>query len=471
MQGAWKVGLLVVVFVGLVLGGYAFLGSSVFKPKAQVYFAELSDAGGVAPGTRLLMAGVQVGTISKVELKDVKTARLTLEIERGVRVPRGTSLVIPASLLSLGESPMTLAPGPGPDDLPPGSTMSGKKPSMLESSLPEVNKTLDGLNATMMDLRKVMASVNSVISDDQRLAKVDHLLTTIDGTVSKFGQVAGRIDGLLSNNQNKLASALGSFQHAMKDVQQTTSMVASMVKDGQYQDKVNAILVNLDKTTEKASGLVDELKAFVTDPNLRDPLDKTVKNVATLSDSGTRIAANAEKIADNGVKISEKVSTFADKANELADSAKDALEQLKKMLGRTPSTNRLNLTTNLDLLRESRPTHYRTDLEVGFTIGQNRVHAGLFDAFESNKITLQVGQGFAGSKGEIRYGIYASKPGLGVEYEIARGMSIRGDLFDINTPRLDLRARINLGGGFYGWLGGQQLFKRNALTVGVGFRK
>jgi hypothetical protein len=48
---------------------------------------------------------------------------------------------------------------------------------------------------------------------------------------------------------------------------------------------------------------------------------------------------------------------------------------------------------------------------------------------------------------------------------------LRGDLFDINNPRADLRARFDLGGGFYGWLGASQVFKRNAVTVGVGFRK
>lgn len=471
MQGAWKVGLLVVVFAGLLVSLLAFLGASFGKKEVQVFQAKMPDAGGILPGSKLLMAGVQIGIVRSVSLESPSVARLTLDIQKGVRIPRGSVVRIPSALISLGENSVTVVPGPGPDLMDPATdVLIGRKETMLESSLPEVNDTLVGLQATMKEVQALMGNVSKVLTDESRLAKVDQLLTTIDGTVAKFGNVAGRLDGLMAQNQSKLVGALDSFKTAMKDVQGTTSLVAEMIREGKFDEKVNSILVNLDKTTGKASSLVDEMKELVTDPKLRDPLAKSVQDMATITESGTRMAADAEKMAQNGVKITEKVDKFADKANELADNAKDIFEQIKKIIGRSPSTDRLNLTANLDLVRESKPGHTRTDIEAAFNIGQNRLHAGIYDAFEKNKITLQVGRPFWGGKGEIRYGVYASKPGIGVEYEIARGLSLRGDLFDMNNPRADLRARFDLGGGFYGWLGAQQLFKRNTLLVGVGFK-
>lgn len=471
MQGAWKVGLLVVVFVGLLGSLLVFLGASFGQKDVQVFQARMPDAGGLLPGAKLLMAGVQIGIVKTVSLDSPNSARLSLEVDKAVRLPKGSSLQIPSSLISLGENPVIVVPGPGPDLMDPATDiLPGRRQTMLESSLPEVNETLVGLQSTLKEVQVLMGNVSKVLTDESRLAKVDKLLTTIDGTVGKFGQVAGRLDGLMAQNQGKMVAALDSFRGAMKDVQSTTTLVAEMIKDGKFDQKVTSILANLDKTTEKASSLVDEMKTFVTDPNLRDPLAKSVKDIATITDSGTRMAADAEKMAQNGVKITEKVDKFADKANELADNAKDIFEQIKKLIGRSPSTDRLNLTANLDLVRETRPGYTRTDIEAAFNIGQNRLHAGIFDAFEQNKITLQVGRPFWGGKGEIRYGVYASKPGIGVEYEIARGLSLRGDLFDMNNPRADVRARFDLGGGFYGWLGAQQLFKRNTLMLGVGFK-
>ena len=100
----------------------------------------------------------------------------------------------------------------------------------------------------------------------------------------------------------------------------------------------------------------------------------------------------------------------------------------------------------------------------------DNIHLGLYDAFESNKINAELGKKL-GTNNELLYGIYASKPGVGVDYQLMRRLFLRGDLYDINSPRLDLRARLEFGNGFYGWLGLDQVFKSNALLIGVGFRR
>lgn len=62
MQGAWKVGLLVVVFGVLLVAGFQFLGKSVFAQPTDEYYAELESVEGISEGTKVLMAGVPIGT-------------------------------------------------------------------------------------------------------------------------------------------------------------------------------------------------------------------------------------------------------------------------------------------------------------------------------------------------------------------------------------------------------------------------
>ncbi|MFQ3677542.1 MAG: hypothetical protein SNJ74_06345 [Fimbriimonadaceae bacterium] len=103
-------------------------------------------------------------------------------------------------------------------------------------------------------------------------------------------------------------------------------------------------------------------------------------------------------------------------------------------------------------------------------LSDESIHLGVFDAFEANRLNVQLGRPLA--KGlDYRVGIYASKPGVGVDYRVAPKLTVRGDLFDINDPRLDLRARFDLGGGVLGWLGVDRTFDRNAWSLGVGIRK
>lgn len=471
MKGAWQVGLLVVVFIGLLFGGYAILGKQLLAPKVNQFYVELPDAGGVSVGAPVLMAGVKIGRVTKVQLAGANLARLTLDVEDKIEIPTGSIVNLPTSLIGFGDNPIRIVP---PSDtrtaLAPGSTMQGMKGSPLDSLMPEAKTTLEELNKTLVATRSMIGDLQKVVNNQEVLGGIEKLVATSEKTVGQFGTLAKRIDGLIVTNQSKIGQALSSANLAMADIRESTKLVTQLIKDGQITEKTVALLDNLNTTTAKASELVTSLDRFVNDPSLREPLAKTAKNVETITDSGTRIAADAELMAKKGVEISDNVNELTKKANGLADDARGILQQLQKVIGKTPSAGKLDLQANLDLVYESNPRHYRTDFEASMNVGSNRIHAGIYDAFETNKLTLQVSQPFSG-RGQLRYGIYASKPGVGVEYEIVRGLALRGDLYDINNPRADLRARIELGGGFYGWLGAQQLFKRNSLLIGVGFRK
>ena len=76
-----------------------------------------------------------------------------------------------------------------------------------------------------------------------------------------------------------------------------------------------------------------------------------------------------------------------------------------------------------------------------------------------------------GGGSEYRYGIYASKPGVGVDFQLSRNLKLKGDLYDINDPRLDLGVLYEFRDGLLGWLGVNRLFDRNAIFVGLGFRR
>ena len=107
---------------------------------------------------------------------------------------------------------------------------------------------------------------------------------------------------------------------------------------------------------------------------------------------------------------------------------------------------------------------------ISVPIKDSTLHLGLYDAFESDRLTAQLGRSVTSTFG-YRYGVYASKPGLGVDFRLAPRLSLRGDAWDINDPRLDLRASYELGNGFLGWFGVDRVLKDNAITFGVGVRR
>ncbi len=133
MQSAWKVGLLVVVFVVALYAGYLLLGASLIAPKTDVYFADFADAGGIGVGTPVLMAGVKIGQVEQIELSNPKMARISLGINRQYQIPQGSTAQVQGSLIGLGQQPVTIVP---PErltgmNLQPHSIIRGTHPSPI----------------------------------------------------------------------------------------------------------------------------------------------------------------------------------------------------------------------------------------------------------------------------------------------------------------------------------------------------
>ncbi|MBX3119631.1 MAG: MCE family protein [Fimbriimonadaceae bacterium] len=474
MQGAWKVGLLVIVFVGLLFGAYEVLGKSLFAKPSKTIYAEFADASGLQIGSNVTMAGVRIGNVTAIELTAPDRARVAMTLQDEIKIPEGTTAQIASSLIGFGDSPVVLVPPAGGSTgyLASGATIMGSKPSPLGDLLPDMTTTLQEVNKTLIATR-------ALLEDDKMKGNLLALLETSNKTIEQFGKLATSLDSTIAENRSSVRGLMASLGQTMTDVQKATQYALKLVQDPKFKDEAQAILASLNRTAASAEKLIAGVEEMVNDPKMRDSLNNTVGNVEKITDSGTRIAENTEKmtkdgtlISENGVKISENVVELTKKANELADEAKAVLEKLQKFFDKVPSGGPVKgLTTDMSLSREQDPNHWRTDLSATLPVGGGgSVTLGLWDAFESNKITAQYGRPLNSSL-QYRYGIYASKPGVGVDYRLAPRLSLRGDLFDINDPRFDLRARIDFGNGLYGWVGADRIFDKSAFTIGVGIRK
>jgi phospholipid/cholesterol/gamma-HCH transport system substrate-binding protein len=468
MQAAWKVGLLVVVFAALFVGVFGFLERALFAPQTRQYFAVFPDAGGLTSGSRVLLAGVQVGEVARVELSGPNEARAVLAIGERVRLPVGTRAVIPSSFIGIGDRQVELiAPAEAREFIAANGVIPGSLRSPIEGILPDSEKTLSELNATLTAMRELL--------EDQELREgVAGLMASATGTAREFGALAENLDALVRRSQGDLRQALEEGAAAMGELAAISERVAQYVASGKLEGQVDGLVARLDEMLAGGQKLVGEMNALVADPEMRRNLDQIFANTKAMTESGLRIAADTETIARNGVALSERAIEIAGKASALADDAKAMMDRFQGVVDRIPGLARDDnglgpVEARVDIFRESQPNRWRTDFDAIIPIGRERLHFGLFDAFESNKINAQLGR----THGPVylRYGVYASQPGIGVDYRLAPSWGLRADLFGLNEPRFDLRARVEFGGGVSGWVGVDRIFERNAPSIGVGIRR
>jgi phospholipid/cholesterol/gamma-HCH transport system substrate-binding protein len=466
MQNAWKVGVLVVVFGTLFLGAYAILNRSIFAKKTVTYYAEFADAGGVNSGARVLLAGVNVGTVRSVRLAGPRQARLTLAIAEGVEIPAGSTVVLPSSLIGIGDRALNIvAPATGGAPLPAGATLPGRIQSALAGFAPEGEQTIAELNATLRATR-------ALLEDSTLKGRLASLLESGQVTVAEFGKLAKRIDALVVANRASLSQAVAQASKVMDNLEAASREAVALVKDSSFKQRIEALLADMQSAVGEGSRLIKDMNALVNDPNLRQPLETILSNTEAMSASGARIAEQAETLVQNGITFSERAIELTEKVNNLVEDARDLVDKFKGTLGKIPSAAAGigPIDAEFTVFRDIDPANNRAEVSVKVPFKGTNYYLGLFDAFDRNQLSLQVGKTVSPSL-EARYGVYASQPGVGVDFGIGPRLRLRGDLFGLNKPRFDARAGFDLGGGLTGYVGLTRVFDRNTPTVGLGIKR
>ena len=121
-------GLVAIVWLALKIGAGSLVGGATTTVRAR--FANL---GGIAPGASVLVSGVAVGKVEKVELDDRYAAIATLRVRKDVKLPSDTMAAIRSSGL-IGEKHIALSPGADDTLLEPGELITDTESAVdLES--------------------------------------------------------------------------------------------------------------------------------------------------------------------------------------------------------------------------------------------------------------------------------------------------------------------------------------------------
>jgi phospholipid/cholesterol/gamma-HCH transport system substrate-binding protein len=121
-------GLAAIAWLALKIGGGALVGNDTLTVRAR-----FTNLGGLAPGASVLISGVAVGKVEKVELDDRYAAIATLRVSKHVPLPSDTLAAIRSNGL-IGEKYIALSPGADEALLQPGELITDTESAVdLES--------------------------------------------------------------------------------------------------------------------------------------------------------------------------------------------------------------------------------------------------------------------------------------------------------------------------------------------------
>jgi len=271
----------------LIVGLMWFQGFKVGHGNYQID-ALFPMVGGISPGDKVNLNGVEMGSVKRVQLRD-RDVLLTMEISRKARIPEDSRIVL-QTVGIMGERIITVLLGTSERFLEPGATMQG----VYEPGITEALAFLGGIMNELTQLTKDMQRIASTLTQGDKLKSIVENLTEVSGRlrtlierdapgfeagVQSFQRSAQNVDKLLERNSGNLDTLMTSFSAASKDFPELVRRMRAVT------DALAEITNSLQKND-------NTLGALMSDRALMDKLEKTVKN---LDDLVTDVKANPKK--------------------------------------------------------------------------------------------------------------------------------------------------------------------------------
>ncbi|MER3473072.1 MAG: hypothetical protein C4335_03370 [Armatimonadota bacterium] len=451
-KAVFLVGLTIILAGVWIVATVVYLRGALAAQRVYHIEAVFSDALGIREQARVYLAGVEVGEVQKVWLTPDLRARVRMAVRKDVVIPEDSTAVVMSPGIAGVDKLIALVPGRSPRCVGEGSEIRGTKEPSISDLAPVAQEAL-------RDVQKLVRSASVLIDmyrDAEMQASIKQILRNVE-------QASARLTVVVEQAQKLLASAGRSFDAVVQDTRRSTRMLPQVVED------LQGLLEQSRELVRTAQHATESFDRFVSDEKIQQNLRDVAQEMSALSVKLNRIADDIGKYTGDE-ELRQNVRATVAEARATLTEARQATERINRFVERLIQPSKLSIRpmdVSLDVFGRLRDGHFRTDLTLSFPYRDNRFfYLGVYDVTESNKFIIQYGSQLTPTL-NLRYGLYASKPGVGLDWRVGRKLSVRADVFNPNDLQINTRARLNLSADWSLWMGIDSLFNGNQPVIGL----
>jgi phospholipid/cholesterol/gamma-HCH transport system substrate-binding protein len=275
------VGIVMAVAILVAIVGSLWLARGGLS-KGYPLYAKFPWNSGLKQGQPVLLAGVNVGYVDEVELRQDGTVLTTFRVGKKFKVPAGTTATVVANGI-FGDMAIALTPkGPNPNSIPPEDTVPvglsapgiAQITSKADSVATSVNAITTALNRELIasggiqDLRKTLASTNALTLNMNRL-------------VSQFSSIAAEQNRQLSLTQASLRRATSGIDSSkidstLSNLRATSANMATLTAD------FRVTTMKLDSLLTKANSGTGSIGLALNDPGAYNDVRALIQHMDSL---------------------------------------------------------------------------------------------------------------------------------------------------------------------------------------------
>jgi phospholipid/cholesterol/gamma-HCH transport system substrate-binding protein len=244
------VGIVATAIMAAAILAILLLNRSLFS-SGYTIDAQFTNAAGISHGTSVMVAGVNVGSVSSVKVEGNKVDA-QLSVNNGVQLPHITRAAIEVETL-LGVVDVTLEPVSGWNDpLKSGATISDTSvPTEFYQLQNTAHSLLSKTNAQA--LNNLVTSLAGITQDKQK--QVAQIISGLGALTSTVDQRSGQVSSLI-DSANSLSSTLASRDQQLLSIVNNLDTVSTGLASNDQ--ALSNLITNVDSMASQTNSLVSQ---------------------------------------------------------------------------------------------------------------------------------------------------------------------------------------------------------------------
>ncbi len=425
-----KVGLMTLLTSAVLIYMVYVIGDFSFSEKGYNFTISFYSVNGLNKGSNVAMSGVKIGKVTSIEIVDDQVYVHAYISDKKHKIRRKSTFTISSAGL-MGEKYVEIMPTR--DYTSPyvsnGEIIAGTDPVRMD-------ELIEQGSVLLQRLQELTASAKDIIGDPDLKEDTRTMFRNARNASDNINEITvslrNRSDHIIESLDkilNNVSEEIDKNRKDIKKIVENFRSISANIDDiaGGNKQNLKEIIANIKSSTDKLDDMIAKLNE---NDKITTDIRATMDSLKDASNNAKEITKEVKEIIIDK-DIRKQISTTLDDAHKLAKAVDKVFLNIQQ--------------TRVDfkyLLRYHKDTEdFLSDINVDIYPNESYFfRIGMEDVGNDNDINAMLARD-ANTKFIKRAGIMKSKVGIGVDYLVAKDLSLSLDLIDTKDSKVRLKAR------------------------------
>jgi phospholipid/cholesterol/gamma-HCH transport system substrate-binding protein len=298
---------------------FSLTGTRGFSWQRYTLKTRFANVAGLAKGSPVRVAGVQVGSVKDVQFAgEMVDVVFDVRNELRDRITTASSAKL-GSVSLLGESAVDITPSSKGTPIPEwGYVPAAKAPAQISDITDEASRGVEQINALVQDIRSGRGTVGKLMTDDRLYTELQQFVASANDLTNGIRRGQGTLGKLVKDPRTaeSLQASLKNIEDMTRQISAGQGSIGKLVKDEAFANSLVAATANMRDLTAKMNSGDGTVGRLMTDQALYDKLTSVttrLDELVTRLNEGQGTAGQLlkdQRLYENMNKVTTELASF-----------------------------------------------------------------------------------------------------------------------------------------------------------------